>query len=263
MTTFDWNNLRQHWGVLAWALVLGHVVALVVEPRLRRWHARWFPHAHTNVAPSSGLTSSCKPRLLMAALALVVAWAAWRVTRHDIGLAGLLAGWWGDPSTLGLACLLAAWWPERRIGTTAQAAPAPLPALSHWLPGLPLRFYLVLALTALCLWASVLWVAPLDALDPYRAGFHPGLLMTVPLMLWCWFLPLRLQVCVALAVLAWLLRLQASNNLWDYLVDVPFGLYATWQSVRQLYQLRPRHARPKSPSPALQPELNQATDSAS
>jgi hypothetical protein len=64
--------------------------------------------------------------------------------------------------------------------------------------------------------------AGLLAFDPYRFGFHGLVLPLILIALAALALALRsilVPAWIALAILAWLVRLTGSANLWDYLVD--------------------------------------------
>ncbi len=94
--------------------------------------------------------------------------------------------------------------------------------------GLPLqdrKLLLLPVMAGLVLYGSVLTYGPFDL---YRLGYlhasngPPGsLLLLGALGLLSLMMPLRLVALISLACLSWSLGLQASTNLWDYLLDVP------------------------------------------
>lgn len=79
----------------------------------------------------------------------------------------------------------------------------------------------------------------LGALDPYRAGY--GTLGAVAMLgLLAFWLMRRglvlLPLAIAVALLGWSLGVLESDNLWDYLLDVPLALYALGALVRALFK---------------------------
>lgn len=82
----------------------------------------------------------------------------------------------------------------------------------------------------------------LGALDPYRAGY--GTLGAVAMLgLLAFWLMRRglvlLPLAIAVALLGWSLGVLESDNLWDYLLDVPLALYALGALVRALFKRAP------------------------
>ncbi len=123
-----------------------------------------------------------------------------------LSLAAILGGALGEISSLTVLLVIVSFWPG-------------------W-PTLGDRRLLLLPVVAgLALYWSVLSYGPFDL---YRLGFiHASggklgslfLLGTVGLV--SLLMPVRTMALVSLACLSWSLGLQASTNLWDYLLDVP------------------------------------------
>jgi hypothetical protein len=160
-------------------------------------------------------TFAPKRRYLIGAILLVL--ASLRIIpvgQVNLSLAAILSGALGEISSLSVLLVTA-----------------------NFLPGwLPLRDRKLLALpvvVGLVLYWTVLTYGPFDL---YRLGYlhaSSGKLGSLFLLIALGFIslmmPIRLMALVALASLSWSLGLQASTNLWDYLLDLPsvlmyFGL---------------------------------------
>jgi hypothetical protein len=156
-----------------------------------------------------------KRKYLIGAMLLVL--ASLRIIpvgQANLSLAAILAGALGEISSLSVLLVTA-----------------------NFLPGwLPLRDRKLLALpvvVGLVLYWTVLTYGPFDL---YRLGYlHASsgklgsILFLVTLGFLSLMMPIRLMGLVALACLSWGLGMQASTNLWDYLLDAPsvliyFGL---------------------------------------
>lgn len=148
----------------------------------------------------------------------------------DASLAEWLRGLWNDLSFTTLQLCLLAWWAPGRRGAVAPLGRAGLVAL---------------ALAGVALYPTALGAGPIDL---YRFGFQPwGLLalLAVAGLALCRRTPL-LTLILAVDVAAYALRLSDSDNLWDYLLDVPLFCYTLIALIRPLARRRP-------PQPALRP----------
>lgn len=84
----------------------------------------------------------------------------------------------------------------------------------------------------------------LGAFDPFRWGFSGAALLGALLglaLVGLWLGAPTATLAIALAVLAWSLRLNASTNLWTYLLDPMLGVYAVFAALRLGWQaVRPQ-----------------------
>jgi hypothetical protein len=168
-----------------------------------------------SLAAWTATTFGSKRKYLIGAMLLVL--ASLRIIpvgQANLSLAAILAGAFGEISCLSVLLVTA-----------------------NFLPGwLPLRDRKLLALpvvVGLVLYWTVLTYGPFDL---YRLGYlHASsgklgsILFLVTLGFLSLMMPIRLMGLVALACLSWGFGMQASTNLWDYLLDVPsvliyFGL---------------------------------------
>lgn len=117
-----------------------------------------------------------------------------------------------------------------------------------------LALYRALAVAAVVLYPTALGWSDWDA---YRPGWGSlgmlGILLMLSLAFWLGGLRL-LPVLVGLALLAWVLGLMESSNLWDYLMDPWLAIVAMIQSMkagvidlRHRYRLRALAVRSSSP----------------
>ncbi len=147
----------------------------------------------------------------VAVLALVLAW----LPARGVPLIEYLRGVTGDLSVTAVCLLGHALWSRLR------APPAPATGAVQWLV---LR--LVILAGALLLYPASLGTG---GWAPYQWGFGSPVMLGVLLAgtlvaLACGYL--RLVVAVTAAVLAWVLGLQESRNLWDYLLDPMLSSWA-------------------------------------
>lgn len=136
--------------------------------------------------------------------------------------AALIIGAVPLPGGLPLAGYLRAFTDELAITTVLIMAAAVLQRLG-WVPAAPpvqrLQVFGFFILAGLLLYPAALGVS---MTDPYRWGYVPAPLIAmvaVVALASVWFGNRRLAVLLTLATLAYALRLKASPNYWDYLLD--------------------------------------------
>lgn len=148
-------------------------------------------------------------RRLMTALPLVLGLLS-LVPFAGTSLAAALRGLWSDLSFTTLQLCLLAWWGS--------------PAL-RLAPGARLGLLGAVALAGAALYPTALGAGSLDL---YRFGYQPWWLLAALAaagLAACRRAPL-LAALLAVDMAAYALRLADSDNLWDYLLDVPLFLYA-------------------------------------
>jgi hypothetical protein len=130
-----------------------------------------------------------------------------------LSLAAVLAGVLGEVSSLSVLLVL------------ANLVP-------HWPRCREWKYLLLPIASALMLYWTVLTYGPVDL---YRLGYlhaATGKMGTVLLLagvaISSLLYPLRLAVLLTLACMSWMLGLQASTNLWDYLLDLPSVVVYLW-----------------------------------
>jgi hypothetical protein len=104
--------------------------------------------------------------------------------------------------------------------------------------------------------ALVLYPATLGLtyFDPYRWGFNPRPMIVLVGLAALWLLWLRNTLGVwmlAVATLAFALRLKASENYWDYLIDPLLSGYCLLAGARLLAVYAWRRVRPLQAAPSL------------
>jgi hypothetical protein len=108
-----------------------------------------------------------------------------------------------------------------------------LPADRQTLP-----LYTLIALAALGLYPLALGMG---LVDPYRLGYgNPwllGILLAIALLA-CWLRWTLLALCIALAVLAWVMGWYESNNIWDYFLDPLLAVCAIGALIRRGWGMR-------------------------
>lgn len=161
-------------------------------------------------APAATAAPPLTPRRrLLAALPLVLGLLS-LVPFAGTSLAAALRGLWSDLSFTTLQLCLLAWWgrPALRLAPRARLG----------------------LLGAVALAGAALYPTALGAgsLDLYRFGYQPWWLLVALAaagLAACRRAPL-LAALLAVDMAAYALRLADSDNLWDYLLDVPLFLYA-------------------------------------
>jgi hypothetical protein len=177
------------------------------------------------LAPKLGLFSRQRlARLFTAALFVTLMLAPIvPIGTQFLSPAAILSGMLGELSSLTLVwCLL-------KVLDSSLQKPSPRVSLSYLLAALTLA------------WTTLTYVGP----DVYRWGYlngtgEPIIVFAALALLACW-LPGRLSMALSLATLSWALGLQASTNLWDYLIDVPSALFVAGQLIRTFFS-RASHA---------------------
>lgn len=152
------------------------------------------------------------PERVRAGIAAVVALVVLFVPANGLILAGYVRGFFGDFSIVSWLVMLAAI--LRRVGVRPL-----LDATDRC------RLWWLVAIGGAVLYPMT---AGLTVFDPYALGYQPLplVLALVPIMLWLAIVRSRLLWVLAIAVLAFDLRLLESPNLWDYLLDFWITLYA-------------------------------------
>ncbi|MDD5240256.1 MAG: hypothetical protein PHG47_00895 [Sulfuricella sp.] len=173
-----------------------------------------------------GMARLAKPRLaLLAGIVVIVA----LIPLGDMSSAAYVRGMVGDLSITTLVLLLL----SILRPLFGWRSPNPRTRIALWI---------LIAFAALALYPMALGMGPFD---PYRSGYgNPwfiGALLLVALAAWFWRLPL-IALCIAFAMLAWVVGWYESNNLWDYLIDPVASVYAVWAimfyGVKALLKLR-------------------------
>ena len=154
------------------------------------------------------------------------------IGQAHLSLAAILAGACGEISSLSVLLVIANFLPR---WTTLRV-----------------RKLLILPVIAgLVLYWSVLTYGPVDL---YRLGYlHASsgklgsLILLSAVAMLSLIMPIRLVSLLALACISWSLGLQASSNLWDYLLDVP-SILIYLGLLTQNYIRRPNNDPPQKPS---------------
>jgi hypothetical protein len=216
------QEISAHWAEAAMAFCMSALIAKALSRRLNKpgdlplvaSASITKPRTATNKHRSSILKNKLS---IMALVLILVSLPVIPVGEgNHLSLAAVLAGVLGELSSLSVLLVLAS-------------------LFSGWLPLRERKFLLLPIASGLLLYWTVLTYGPVDV---YRLGYlhaATGKLGTIFLLaglaISSLMLPLRLVGLLTVVCLSWALGLQASTNLWDYLLDLPaffvyLGLFA-------------------------------------
>ena len=178
-------------------------------------------------------------RRWLIAVALGAAALGVAVRAGGIPLAGYPRGMGGDLSITTLALLAAA--------LSAMLAGRPLLERPEW-RGL-------CELAAACGVVGYPLTLGLTVLDPYELGYRPrGLVLVVAGVVVAWWWRRRgAALVLASGVAAFNLRLLESNNLWDYLLDMPLAVCSVGIVAARAVTWRRAPTALRAPAPATRP----------
>ena len=216
------QEISAHWAEAAMALCVSTLIATAFSRKLTKLadSALTASASITKLGegPNKPRSSLLKNKLtIMVLMLMLVSLPIIPVGQgNHLSLAAILAGVFGEISSLSVLLVL------------AGLSPCGLPQRERKLLLLPIA-------SGLILYWTVLTYGPVDL---YRLGYlHAAtgkmgtVLLLAGLAISSLMLPLRLVGLIAAACVSWALGLQASTNLWDYLLDLPslfgyLGLFA-------------------------------------
>ena len=216
------QEISAHWAEAAMAFCMSVLIANALSRRLTKLGDPLLtasaPITKLGAGPNKSRLAVLKNKLtIMALILMLVSLPIIPVGQENhLSLAAILAGVLGELSSLSVLLVL------------ASLSPGGLPLRERKLLLLPIA-------SGLLLYWTVLTYGPVDL---YRLGYLYAatgnlgtILLLAGLTVSSLMLPLRFVGLITVACMSWALGLQASTNLWDYLLDLPsvfvyLGLFA-------------------------------------